>query len=273
MEGWWLLGAKFSFHILVEIASNSLPTLCWRQMPNCPGGEKGRVAGRWLLGANLMSRPFLIWNRTTLCTASRALAITLKWQLCTVGNTLVSWTALCWQAVLLYIVFLFWGQSTQILVKTVQQRPYHTILSLDTIADWVGGLSMSHSCQPTEKKKQRNQRKRRWTLQAQKIQYCNMILAASHARLWLTLQPVKGGRGGVGSDGHVCNCPSGSTCPDWGDQTEMGALGPSHFCALRWSGQGPNCAQAIWWSIDSESHQNLYPSRYWWLWWWRLDIK
>ena len=173
MEGWWLLGAKFSFHILVEIASNSLPILCWRQMPNCPGGEKGRVAGRWLLGANLMSRPFLIWNRTTLCTASRALPITLKWQLCTVGNTLVSWTALCWQAVLLsclyIIVFLFWGQSTQILVKTVQQRPYHTILSLDTIADWVGGLSMSHCCQRTEKKKRRNQRKRRWTLRAKRF--------------------------------------------------------------------------------------------------------
>ena len=122
MEGWWLLGAKFCFHILVEIASNSLPILCWRQMPNCPGGEKGRVAGCWLLGANLMSRPFLIWNRTTLCTASRALPITLKWQLCTVGNTL-NCSLLAGSPPLLslyWIVFLFWGQSTQILVKTAQ---------------------------------------------------------------------------------------------------------------------------------------------------------
>ena len=147
MESWWLLGAKFCFHILVEIASNSLPTLCWRQMPNCPGGEKGRVAGRWLLGANLMSRPFLIWNRTALCTASRALPITLKWQLCTVGNTLVSWTALLAGSPpllsLYWIVFLFWGQSTQILVNsTAEAIPHNSVFGHNC---WLGGRAIYES--------------------------------------------------------------------------------------------------------------------------------
>ena len=162
-------------------------------MPNCPGEEKGRVAGCWLLGANLMSRPFLIWNRTALCTASRALPITLKWQLCTVGNTLVSWTALLAGSPpllsLYWIVFLFWGQSTQILVNsTAEAIPHNSVFGHNC---WLGGRAIYESLLSTNwKEKEKKPTKEALNFASQKIQCCNMILAAGHACLWLTLQPV-----------------------------------------------------------------------------------
>ena len=174
-------------------------------MPNCPGGEKGRVAGCWLLGANLMSRPFLIWNRTALCTASRALPITLKWQLCTVGNTLVSWTALCWQAVLLsclyIIVFLFLGQSTQILVKTVQQTmPHNSVFGHNC---WLGGRAIYESLLSTnwkEKEKKTNERgvelcERKDSVLQHDLS-CRSCLPLTHTPTCLGL--LIGGRGGGG---------------------------------------------------------------------------
>ena len=153
--GWWLLWAKFCFHILVEIVSNTLPILC------C-----------WLLWANLMSRPFLIWNRTTLCTASRALAITLKWQLCTVGNTLVSWTALLAGSPpllsLYWIVYLFWGQSTQILVNsTAEAIPHNSVFGHNC---WLGGRAIYESLLSTNwKEKEKKPTKRRWTLRVKRF--------------------------------------------------------------------------------------------------------
>ena len=165
------------------------------------------VAGCWLLGAGCWGPIWCLgpsWYGTA---PHSALPLELWPSLWSDSSVLwgIHWSheLLCWQAAvplscLYIIVFLFWGQSSQILVKTVQQTmPHNSVFGHNC---WLGGRAIYESLLSTNwKEKEKKPTKRRWTLQAQKIQCCNMILAAGHACLWLTLQPVKGGRGGGGA--------------------------------------------------------------------------